>query len=102
MGTLKPGAQYIYERVGDVVYARELGASPDQRQVIGWDHNGDYPNYDPRTTDGKPLIDQLKEDKLWGEIRRAAKTNLTLQDLLERVKISYYMSAEYEKNNRKP
>jgi hypothetical protein len=34
------------------------------------------------------------ENKLWGDIRQAAKTNITLQDALERVKILYHLSKE--------
>jgi hypothetical protein len=57
MGTLIPGATYIYERADGVVYARELGADPNTRQVIGMD-------YDPRTNDVGTLHDQLREDKM--------------------------------------
>ena len=32
MGTLKPGATYIYERNGDEVYAREFGY-PDRKLI---------------------------------------------------------------------
>jgi hypothetical protein len=35
------------------------------------------------------LIDQLREDQLWGNIRRLARTDPGLQDLLERA-IVYY------------
>jgi hypothetical protein len=94
MGSLKPGAIYIHERVGNVVYAREAGADPSTRQVVGWDYDKDNPNFDPRTSDGRPLIDQMREDKLWAEIRRAAKTNPTLQEAMERVKILYYLSKD--------
>jgi hypothetical protein len=87
MGSLKPGATYVYERADGVVYAREFGADPSTRKEIGWD-------YDPRTSDGRPLRDHIMDDKLWGEIRRAAKTNITLQEALERVKIVYYLSKE--------
>jgi hypothetical protein len=85
MGTLIPGATYIYERADGVVYARELGADPNTRQVIGMD-------YDPRTNDVGTLHDQLREDKMWGEIRRAAQTNPTLQDALNRAIIIYQLS----------
>ena len=44
MGTLKPGATYIYERVDSVIYAREFGAAPDTRRAIGW-------NYEPEDDD---------------------------------------------------
>jgi hypothetical protein len=49
------------------------------------------------------LSEQIKEDQLWGNIRRAAETNLTLQEALERVKVTYYLTADYEKRygNRK-
>jgi hypothetical protein len=87
MGSLKPGATYVYERADGVVYAREFGADPSTRKEIGWD-------YDPRTSDGRPLHDHLMDDKLWGDIRREAKINITLQEALERVKIVYYLSKE--------
>lgn len=94
MGSLKPGATYIHERVDNVVYAREVGADPSTRQVVGWDYDKDDPNFDPRTNDGRPLHDHIMEDQLWGQIRRAAKTNPTLQNALERVKILYHLSKD--------
>ena len=83
MGQLKPDSTYIYERVNDVVYARESGADPGTRQVIG---------YDSRTVDGRPLSDHVQENKMWHEIRRAATTNPTLQDALDRVIMVYKLS----------
>jgi hypothetical protein len=53
MGSLKPGATYIRERVGGVVYRREFGADPMTREVEGWEYNKDNPNFDPRTRDGR-------------------------------------------------
>jgi len=94
MGSLKPGATYIYERDGKTTYAREFGADPSTRQAIGWDYNKDDPNFDPRIKDGRPLIDQLREDKMWGEIRREAKTNITLQRALDRAIMIYKLSKE--------
>jgi len=43
------------------------------------------------------------ESKLWGDIHRAAKTDPALQAALDRVKITYYLTADYEKRygNRK-
>lgn len=83
MGQLKPGATYIYEKANGVTYAREFGAT--EREAIGWDH-------DARTSDGRPLSDHLMEDKLWGEIRRAAKTNPALQAALDRAIIIHHLS----------
>jgi hypothetical protein len=94
MGSLKPGAKYIYERADGVTYAREFGADPSTREAIGWNYDPTQPNFDPRTGDGRPLHDHIMEDQLWGEIRRMAKTNPTLQDALERVKIIYHLSKD--------
>ena len=94
MGSLKPGAKYIYERADGVTYAREFGADPNTREAIGWNYDPTQPNFDPRTSDGRPLIDQMREDKLWGDIRRAAKDNPTLQAAIERVKIIYHLSKD--------
>jgi hypothetical protein len=48
--------------------------------------------YDYRTSDGRPLHDHLMDSKLWSEIRRAAQTNPTLQDALERAIMIYQLS----------
>lgn len=83
MGSLNPGTTYIYEKVGGVTYAREFGKT--ERTEVGWE-------YDPRTPDGRPLHNHLMDDKLWGDIRREAKTNPALHEALERVKIIYHLS----------
>ena len=95
MGSLKPDTKYIYERANGVVYAREFGADPSTRFEVGYEHdpiNGHRIDYDSRTSDGRPLHDHMLENKLWGEIRRAARTNPTLQDALERAIIIYQLS----------
>jgi hypothetical protein len=94
MGTLKENTTYIYERDNNVVYAREFGAAPNTRKVIGWDYNKDAPKFDPRTADGRPLHEHIMEDKLWGAIRREAKTNVTLQRALDRAIMIYRLSKD--------
>jgi hypothetical protein len=89
MGSLKPGATYIYERNGEEIYAREAGKT--ERTMIGYQYEN---KPDPRTNDGRPLYEHMKEDKLWGEIRRAARTNKALQEAMERVKLVYHLSKE--------
>jgi hypothetical protein len=42
MGSLKPDAQYIYERADGIVYAREFGADPSTRQVVGYESGIEY------------------------------------------------------------
>lgn len=88
MGQLKPGATYIYERVGDVTYARESGSDPSTRREVGY-------NYDSRTDDGRPLHNHIMDSKLWGDIRRRAKTHPGLAAELERV-IMFYKLLEEE------
>jgi len=80
MGSLKPGATYIYERVDNVVYQREAGSL--EREAIGWDYDGD--------TSAKAKKD-LEDNLLWREIREAAKNNQALHEALEHVKLIYHL-----------
>lgn len=89
MGQLTPGVTYIYERVDGVVYAREAGSDPKTRVEIGHD-------YDPRTSDGRPLHEHSMDNQLWYNIRRAAKTNSTLQAALDECIMIYKLSKEYK------
>jgi len=87
MGSLKPNATYIYESVDGVTYAREHGSDPSTRKEVGY-------TYDPRTSDGRPLHDHIMDDKMWGEIRRMAKTNIALQHAIDRVIMIYKLSKD--------
>lgn len=87
MGNLNPNTTYTYESSNGVVYRREFGSDPAAREVVGY-------NYDPRTSDGRPLHDHIMDNKLWGEIRRAALSNPSLHQALERVKVLYYLINE--------
>lgn len=81
MGQLKPGATYIYESPdgGESIYAREAGTN--DRVLVGQSYKA------------RSKLDQIKEDKLWGEIRRKAQTHAGLAEELERV-IVYYRLLE--------
>jgi len=79
MGTLEPGATYIYERVDDVIYARKAGST--DRFEIGRDYK---------------LNRGIEEELLWREIRNAAETNSTLQEALDHVIMIYKLSKEYK------
>lgn len=89
MGDLKPGATYIYERVGEEIYAREFGDK--ERKLIGYQYEN---KIDPRTDDGRPLHEHMRESQLWGQIRREAKTNPTLQKALDRAIMIYKLSKD--------
>jgi hypothetical protein len=83
MGTLTPGATYIYERVGDTVYSREFGKI--ERKVIG-----QY--VDPFNEN---LTINYELENTWKDILRESRTNPTLQEAMERVKILYHLSKDH-------
>lgn len=43
MGTLTPGATYIYERSDGIIYAREFGKT--ERHVVGYESGSDHDLY---------------------------------------------------------
>ena len=57
---------------GETIYEREIGSSV--RTLV---------------KENTSKIEQIREDKLWGNIRRAAKTNIALADILEQAKMVY-------------
>ena len=80
MGTLKPGATYIYERADGIVYAREMGADPTTRQIVGYDD--DYAVHNQR-------IDRWTK---WRDVLSAADDNPELAELLDRALVLYNLS----------
>jgi hypothetical protein len=52
---------------------------------------------DPRTSDGRPLREHIMDAKLWGEIRRKAKTNVALQEALDRAITIYLLIKDQNK-----
>jgi hypothetical protein len=64
---------YVYETPdgGDTIYRRKIGS--DSREL--------YSTSEKK----KNLIDDLREQKLWGEIRRAAEDDPVLQEMLDRI-----------------
>ena len=86
MGSLKPGATYIYERNDGIIYAREQGADPRERFVVGYESGKDYDL-------GR---NSIKENQLWHQIRLAAETNPALQEAMDRVKVIYELSKKDE------
>jgi hypothetical protein len=70
----------IYESPdgGETIYVREPGSTQRQLHIQS-----------PRAIS---LKEQLAEDKLWGEIRRAAKTNTALKHALDEAVLIYTLS----------
>ena len=93
MGQLRPGVSLIYERDGNTVYQREAGADPATRTEVGWDHETHEEKRDADIRAGmKNRRDQIIEDQLWGNIRRAARTNPALQDILDHAIMVYHLT----------
>jgi len=76
MGTLTPGATYIYEQADGVTYRRELGSM--HREAIGWDH--------------KHILQEEKE--LWEDIIRQSKNNPALQKALDNAIMIYRLTKD--------
>jgi hypothetical protein len=93
MGQLRPATTLIYERDGHTVYARELGADPATRTEVGHDYETFEERRDADIRVGmKTKRDSMMEDKLWDAIRRAARTNPTLQDALDQAIMLYHLT----------
>ena len=77
MGSLTPGATYIYERADGILYAREFGKT--DRKIIGYD------------LDASP---EKKFFSLWSDILKEAETNPALQKALDNVILLYRLSKD--------
>jgi hypothetical protein len=93
MGQLKPAATLIYERDGDTVYQREVGSAPSTRTEVGHDYKTFEERRDSDIRTGmKNKRNQIMEDQLWHNIRRAARTNPALQDILDHAIMIYQLT----------
>ena len=80
MGTLTPGATYIYESPdgGKTVYARKEGTN--ERTLVGQ-------SYDAL---------QQSEQRIWNEIYKNRHMNSTLQAQVEQCIITYKLAKDYK------
>ena len=69
--------EYVFESPdgGHTVYRRHVGKQ--DRELVSVDRFA------------QDKIDTLKEDKLWGNIRRASQTDPALKEMLDQVKVYY-------------
>ena len=65
----------------------DIFESPDKGETIYVRQTGSTDRY--LVKENTSLISQIREDQLWGNIRRAAETNKTLADILNQAKIVY-------------
>lgn len=82
MGSLTPGATYIYERVNGTIYARESGKS--ERKVVGYMHD--------RFLENMSLDYEL--EVIWKDIIKESKSDPVLQEALDRVKVLYHLGKD--------
>jgi len=66
---------YIYESPdgGDTVYRRPMGSTQRELHSI--------------SKKKRCLISDMKKNKLWGDIHRAAQSDPVLQDMLDRIEV---------------
>lgn len=71
---------YIYESPdkGGTVYRRKFGESDRELYRV--------------SIEVSDKLAEIREDKLWGEIRKTAKSNKVLQDILEHAILIYHLS----------
>jgi hypothetical protein len=70
---------YVYETPdgGDTVYRRKIGS--DSRELHSTSEKK------------KEQIDDLRKQKLWGDIHRAAESDPVLQDMLDRIVVYHQL-----------
>ncbi len=82
MGSLKPGATYIYERDGNRIYAREFGST--QRQIVGYDSN----------------VQETRERRYYmnhiNEVLLMCESDLAMRELLEQLFVLYNLKKTHE------
>ena len=83
MGSLKPGATYIYERAGGIIYAREFGES--KRRVVG------YETDDERiSASSKRLLTEMNE------VIKMCEKDQAMQAMLEQLFVMYNLKKNHE------
>ena len=78
MGTLKPGATYIYERAGSAIYAREFGADPSTRRVVGYESDDHH-----ISASSKRMLTEMNE------VIKMCETDPEMRELLDRLLVVY-------------
>jgi hypothetical protein len=77
MGSLTPGATYIYERANGKIYAREYGKT--EKKIIGYDLSS---------------APERMHLTFWNEILKESETNPALQNALDNVIMIYKLSRD--------
>jgi pyrroloquinoline quinone (PQQ) biosynthesis protein C len=80
MGSLKPGATYVYERVDNRIYAREMGQT--ERQMVGW------------TTSVSPVMQQYRSEI--NQVLLMCETDPAMRELLDQLFVMYNLKKNHE------
>ncbi len=84
MGSLKPGATYIYERAEGIIYAREFGKT--ERQVVGYESGSDYDLSAPN----RRMLSELNE------VVRMCETDPEMRELLDKLFVVYNLKKNHD------
>jgi hypothetical protein len=77
MGTLTPGATYIYERADGIIYAREFGKT--ERKIVGYESGKDYDTH----AANKRMLTELNE------VVKMCETDPAMHELLDQLLVMY-------------
>lgn len=83
MGTLTPGATYVYERAGGIIYAREFGQT--KRRVVGYETDEDHV-----AASSKRMLSELNE------VVRMCETDSAMKELLDQLFVLYNLKKTHE------
>jgi len=83
MGSLKPGATYIYERVGNVIYGREFGET--KRRVVGYE-----------TDDGHISASTNRMLSELNEVVKMCESDPGMRELLDQLFVMYNLKKKHE------
>jgi len=86
MGTLKQGATYIYERAEGIIYAREFGADPSTRTIVGYESGKDY---DLAGTNRRMLSE-------FNDVLRMCETDSAMKNCLDQLFMLYNLKKTHE------
>ena len=95
MGTLTPDTEYVYERVGGAIYAREFGADPKTRKLIGYDYQ-----YEQKSD----LMFGINRQELleMADIIRISYNNTALAQALTDIRLLYKLTKEHNSEREVP
>ena len=83
MGSLKPGATYIYERSGGIVYAREFGKT--KRTVVGY-----------ASDDNQLSASTYRLLSEMNEVIQMCETDPGMKELLDQLLVMYNLKKTHE------